>query len=204
MLNYSAESEGRGERVMLIEIRPEVYGSSDYAHITARVLRAAVPSGVNPDTGREQYNDGPDARGYRNCSWSSEKKNALMVEDLLIWSQLDKRVSGDREKPYGVGARFIDVHTIDGAGEAKHFFNTLSKIDAKMTKLDNEFGYASGDLATYIARVASILGIKRFITYKKDHRNGGDLAHDVFNTWRAKDVAFLVNEMIDRTRGVNA
>jgi hypothetical protein len=198
MLNYCAEQDGNSERFLLIESKVST-GSSDYLHISAKVVRKAIPSGINPDTGREQYNDGPNASGYRNCAWSSHKKGAVYTEDLCIWSQTNKH---DDAKPYAVECLYIGKYSVDKA-EAKAMADALTKIDNKLTKLDQEFGYGSGDLATYITRVASALGIKKFLTVKKN--NGSDLSDvSAYNNWKATDIAFLVNNFVEEFRGPKA
>jgi hypothetical protein len=194
MLNYCAEQDGMSERFLLIESKKST-GSSEFNHITARVVRKAIASGINPDTGREQYNDGPNAKGYRNCAWSSHKKGAVYTEDLMVWSQQ----SLDHVLPYAVECMYIGKSSVDKA-EAKAMADALTKIDAKLSKLDAEFGYGSGDLATYITRVASILGIKKFITVKKN--NGSDLSDEhAYNNWKATDIAYLVRTFTEEFSG---
>lgn len=196
--SYNPEYDGASERFLLIKLENE--RSSDYAHITAYVVRAAVPSRKNPDNEREEYNDGPGAIGFRHCSFSSNKKNALYVEDLNIHSQINKRNLDGGEgdyKPYGIALRF-KPYSVE-LREAKHFYNTLTKLDAKLEKLNHEFGYGENDLATFITRVASCLGIKKFLTYPKDTRNwsldSGDL-----RVWKAVDVNFVVRDFIEQLK----
>ena len=201
MIAYSPDQDTNAERFLLI--RCENDRSSDYGHITAYVVRAAVPSRVDADTMREMYNDGPNAIGYRNCSWSSGAKSAVFVEDLKVHSQITKRNWSDGTpstdfKPYGIGLRFMNIHSLE-AREAAHMHNTFVKVQKKLDKLDEEFGHGDADLATFIVRVASALGIKKFLTYSKDARDFS-LDRADLKVWAAKDVNWLVNNFIEEMK----
>lgn len=199
MLNYSPEYE-QGERFMVIRLENE--RSSDYAHIEAYVVRQAVASRVNPDTNREEYNDGKNAIGFRNCSWSSNKKSALYVEDLKVKSQITKRNFGDgspvaanEQKPYGIECVFKS-YSVD-RNEAKHIARTFDALDKKMDKMAEEFGRCGDDLAQHIIRVAKSLGIKRFLTPPKAGGYGSQsLETGDYRVWDVTDVDFIVNNYL--------
>lgn len=196
MFNYDPSFEEASPRAMLIQLDGK---GGDFGHIRISFVRDAVAKGMNPDTGREEYHDGPNAQGYRRTSWSSKNKNAYMIEDLVIDSQMSKdRSEGDR-KPYGVELRYRDVFSID-KGMAVKMADTLVRLDKKLTKLDQEFGYASGDLATFITRVASIMGIKKFLTVKDGNGNLSDSY--CYKSYKATDIEWLVNGMVDEFYGV--
>lgn len=199
-ISYSPESDTNAERFLLIKL--ENQSDSDFAHITAYVVRAAVPSAKDPDSGRDCYNDGPNASGFRNCSYTSNKKSAFYVDDLQIHSQISKRNSdgsstSDWNRPYGIGLRF-KPYCVE-LREATNIYSTLSRADKKLDKLSHEFGYAN-DLATFITRVASVFGIKKFLTYGENAKKGyGGYGLDSGNlkVWSAKDVSWLVDTFIE-------
>lgn len=199
MTTYCPENDTNAERFMLIRLEND--RSSEFAHITAYVVRAAVPSRIDPDTQRETYNDGPNAIGYRNCSWTSDKKNALWVEDMIVHSQITKRnwdgTPTDSYKPYGISIRF-KPYCVE-AREAAHMANTFAKVGKKLDKLNEQFGYCNDDLAAYIVRVASALGIKRFLTYGDKCSNYALDTADL-KVWCAKDVEWLVNNRIEELK----
>jgi hypothetical protein len=201
-INYQANEE-RGERFLLIKLDNE--RGSDYAHITAIVVREAVKDRTDPDTGRKQYNDGENATGYRNCKWSSDKNNALYVEDLFVNSQITKRNYSDGSvpeefKPYGVELRF-KPYVVD-ASNARNMANTFDKIGKKMEQYDEEFGYCHDSLPAYILRVAKALGIKKFLTVPKD--GSYNLDRGDYRVWNAPDVAYIVSSMIDQLKPAKA
>lgn len=198
--SYSPENDTNAERFLLIKLEND--RSSDYAHITAYVVRKAVPKGVN-DKGYENYNDGPNASGYRNCSYTSDKKSAYYVEDLQIHSQINKRnldgSSAVDKKPYGIGLRF-KPYCVE-LREATNIHSTLTRVSKKLSKLNDEFGYGENDLATFITRVASVFGIKKFLTYGNDSRNWSLDSADL-KTWSAKEVSWLVNNFTEECNPV--
>lgn len=199
--SYSPESDTNAERFLLIKLEND--SSSDFAHITAYVVRAAVPSAKDPESGRDFYNDGPDARGYRNCSYTSNKKSAFYVEDLQIHSQISKRnhdgsATSDWNRPYGIGLRF-KPYCVE-LREATNIYSTLTRATKKLEKLDEEFGYGERDLATFIVRVATVFGIKKFLTYSKEAQKGyGGYGLDSGNlkVWNTKEVDFVVSNFIE-------
>lgn len=160
MNNYSAESDAIGTRVLFINIHDDRY-STGYGKIDAVVLREAVSDAVNPDTGSTQYNDGKNVVGYRNVSWSGNKKSSLFVENLTLTCQFD---IANNELAYGNETCFREVFKID-LQESKAICNTLSHIEKSMNKLNSEFGYTN-EFGSYVARVAKILGIKKFIVLR--------------------------------------
>lgn len=203
--SYSPEYDTNAERFLLIRLEND--RSSDYAHITVSVVRKAVSESVNPDNGYKSYNDGPNASGYRNCSYTSNKKNAYYVEDLQIHSQINKRnLDGSSvvdTKPYGIGLRF-KPYCVE-LRDATNIYSTLTRADKKLSKLNEEFGYGDNDLATFITRVASVFGIKKFLTYSDEAKKGyGGYGLDSGNlkVWSAKDVAWLVNNFVEECNPV--
>jgi hypothetical protein len=194
-INYQANEE-RGERFLLIKLDND--RSSDYAHITASVVREAVKDRINPDTGSKQYNDGENATGYRNCKWSSDKNNALFVDDLAVHSQITLRNFSDGApcadlKPYGIELRF-KPYMVD-RNDARNMANTFDKIEKKLEQYNEEFGYCNDDLPGYILRVAKALGIKKFLTVPKEGTYSLDRGD--YRQWNATDVAYIVGSMID-------
>jgi hypothetical protein len=205
--SYSPESDSNTERFLLIKLEND--SSSDFAHITAYVVRAAKPQGIDPDSGRDCYNDGPNAAGYRNCSYTSDKKSAYYVEDLQVHSQISKRnLDGQptgEYKPYGIGLRF-KPYCVE-LREATNIYSTLTRATKKLEKLDHEFGYGERDLATFITRVASVFGIKKFLTYGENAKKGyGGYGLDSGNlkVWNAKDVDWIVSNFIKECNPVKA
>jgi hypothetical protein len=202
-INYQANEE-RGERFILIVLDNDRGG--DYAHIKAHVVREAVKDRINPDTGSKQYNDGENATGYRNCKWSSDKNNALYVEDLFINSQITKRsitgteVPANEMKPYGVELRF-KPYVVD-ASNARKMSDTFDKIGKKMEQYDEEFGYCNENLPAYILRVAKALGIKKFLTVPKDGNRNLDRGD--YRVWNGTDVSYIVSSMIDELKPAKA
>jgi hypothetical protein len=200
-INYQANDE-RGERFLLIRLDND--RGSDYAHIKVQVVRAAVRDSVDPETGRKQYNDGENATGYRNCKWSSDKNNALYVEDLFINSQITKRsISGEfpeEFKPYGVELRFKPF--VVDASSARKMADTFDKIGKKLSQYDEEFGYCNDDLPAYILRVAKALNIKKFLTVPKEGSQWLDRGE--YRVWNAPDVSYIVSSMLDEVKPAKA
>lgn len=198
MLNYSPEYE-QGERFMVIRLEND--RSSDYAHIEAYVVREAVADRVNPDTGATQYNDGKTAIGFRNCSWSSNKKGALYVEDFRVKSQITKRnydtgslVPANEQKPYGIECVF-KAYSVDRR-DAKNITHTFNVLDRKLEKMAEEFGFWD-DLASFIVRVAKSLGIKKFLTPPKATGYGSQsLESGDYRVWNVTDVKFIVDNYL--------
>lgn len=197
MNNYAPDQEPPTERIMLIDIGYNQY-EGDYGHILATVVRRAQPDIVNPDTGSTKYWDGSgdDASvGYRNCTWSSSKPNALYVEDLQITNQFDKRAHSI-EKPYGESVKF-KPHKVE-AREAKAMAATFAKLEKHTEKLRQSFGYPK-DYAELVIRTALALGIKRFAVYRSPVSSGKTLVQP-FREFGADAVGYHVDTLVAKAR----
>ncbi len=183
---------------MLIDIEFDQYGG-DYGSLIAAVVRRAVPDVRSPDSGSvTQYNDGKpeDAIGFRNCTWSSGKKNALFVEDMQVRCQYDKKGFDSIAAPaYGEQVVFkpFRVERVD----ARAMEDTFKTLDKGMTKFADDFGHVRtfGELVT---RTAKLLGIKRFATYKRGTQNKS-LAQEL-REFDAGSVALYCDELIAKDR----
>lgn len=166
MRHYYPSDEPSTERLLLISPEPVSHG---YGHIRATVVRRALHD-ITFGDGRKQYNDGHAAIGYRNAGWSGGNKTALYVESFCVRCQMntEKDRGSDTQvyrsgQPYGSKVCFMDTYQLE-AMEAKHIANTLTKIEAKMAKLEKDWGHTDTDnFANYVERVAKVLGITRFI-----------------------------------------
>lgn len=194
-MNYSPSQEPNGERVFYLTIeRSQCVDNS--ARIIAQVIRRSVPSGINPDTNLHEHNDGATASGFRNCSWSSNSKNAVFVEGLEINSFISLT---DDETPRLSNIYFRDVYSIELA-DARAMVRTLESIDKQMTKLDNQFGYANGIFSAYLIRVASILKINTFIVNRFPYSTT-NLSNMKVKEYKPKEVEWLVKTMIEEAKG---
>lgn len=201
LFNYAPEQDTAGERFMLIAMTGK---GSDFGHINVEFVREAVPHRKNPDTMATIYGDGENVQGYRRTSWSSNKKTAFLIENLQIVSQMSRDRGFEDGQPYGVDIEYRNVFSVD-RGEAIKMADTLKRIDAKLTKLDQEFGYGSGDLSTFILRIASIMGIKKFLIRRTDD-NGSSSLSDAYNyrTVAPTQVKYEVEQMMKEFYGVTA
>lgn len=191
------DSEINGERIIYISVELPQYGGST-AKVTASVQRRAVSHRVDPDseTGRVIYGDDEKATGYRNCSWSASKKNALFVEHLHFDGIFDL---DNEDKPYTVAPRYRDVYAVE-KHDAKHMFKTLDKIENEQTKLDQKLGYC-GSFAQYIVRMGLILGIKTFAVKREDGNKSTWLDKVEYHEFGATSVESNVQRLIDKARG---
>lgn len=197
MNNYSPSSEPDSERVLLLQIEPDQYGTGNQ-RIIATVVRRASPDIKNPDTGSIQYRDGSgrDANiGYRNCTWSSGKNTALFVEDMQIYAQFE---TADQSAPYG-GEIVFRPHRV-AERDALGMANTFTKLNKALQKLEDKFGYTKNFGDTLI-RVASVLGITTFATYKNGP--GGSLAQE-FREFGATSVHRNVDLLVEQARPAKA
>ncbi len=195
MNNYAPDQEAPSERIMLIDIGYNQY-EGDYRHLLASVVRRAMPDTVDPDTQARRYFDGSgqDASiGYRNCTWSSHKTNALFVEDLQITNQFGRWTN---EPPYGETLAFkpYKVEARDAVAMAK----TFAKLDAHGKKLSDLHGYPR-DYATLVVRTALALGIKRFAVYSQNASTNKVLSQK-FREFGPGDVAYHVDELVAKAR----
>lgn len=195
MNNYAPDQEAPSERIMLIDIGYNQY-EGDYRHLLASVVRRAQADTINPDTGSRKYFDGSgeDAGiGYRNCTWSSGKANALYVENLEITNQFGRWTT---EPPYGETVAFkpYKVEARDAVAMAK----TFAKLDAHSKKTSELYGYPK-TYAELIIRTALALGIKRFAVYSDNSSSNKTLVQK-FREFGPDSVTYHVDELIAKAR----
>lgn len=194
MNHYHPDSEPGSERLFLVEYVNR-YNDADYGKIHAKVVRRAVRDRQDPDNPEHTiYADGKNATGYRNCSWSSGAKNALMVEDLIVAGQFELK-KGDAV--YGADIRYMP-YSVE-ARDAEHMVNTFRKVQKKMDAYYDDFGSANG-YADFLRRVAKAMGIKKFLIFT----NGGDflgLDSPNMREFDATSVEFLVDKLVKNARG---
>jgi hypothetical protein len=190
MIEYKT-TKYKSERVIMLAAE----SSCGYGHINAIIVRRALPDVVNPDTGHREYNDGDkDAYGFRNCSWSSTKDNALYVEDLVIRNQFDTA----SDKPsYGHGARFMNKYSVE-LDEAEYMVQTLKTIGKKLNAINDEYGYVD-DYASYVIRIAKIFGIKTFVVAKE---KGTPFVSKNYREFGVANVKWEIEQLEDSVRTV--
>jgi hypothetical protein len=195
MNNYAPDTEAPTERVMLIDIGYSQY-EGDYRHLLTTVVRRAQADTVDADTGARRYFDGSgdDAGvGYRNCSWSSGKANALYVEDLQITNQFGRFTD---EPPYGETVAFkpYKVEQREAVAMAK----TFAKLETKGKQISDLHGYPR-TYAELVIRTALALGIKRFAVYRENSSTNKTLTQK-FREFGPGDVAYHVDELVAKAR----
>ena len=199
MHHHLPADEPATERVLLIQLEPMPSWGGDCRHLSARVLRKAKMTMTNPDTGREEYSDGKNATGYRNCTWSNHKANAVYVEDFVLRCQMTVRDwNGNRgeRKVYGSDYKFRDIHDLDRR-VVKHMNETFRKVDAGMAKLQEQFGYCSDDdFAALCSRVAAVLGIKNIVVWRKE-KVGTSYETDNLLIFPISYASSVVDRMVD-------
>jgi hypothetical protein len=198
MLNYSPTSEVNSERVLLVNLEPKTQGLN-CQRITARVLRRAVSKTVNDDGTTHEYNDGLNAKNFRNTTWSSNKKSALFVEDFVIYSQFDL---GSSDSVYGMSVKFADMYSVD-LSQAEQVVRTLKTVEKSLDKIEQKYGrIASDDFASYLARVASVFGIDKFVFYTEKNALKRDYSYDQnsYDEYDAPSLAYKINQLVKYAR----
>jgi len=190
MSHYFPEYEPKSERLFQLTVESS-YG---FGHVTARVVRRAIPDHTDPDTGKVIYNDGTtDVVGIRGATWSnSNNKTALYVDGLIVRNQFDTEKN---DPSYGHHVQFINVHHIE-LSDAKKILKTLDTINKKLEKFSKEFGYAE-DFTTILIRTAKILGIKRFIIGK--YKNTAYISNE-WSEFGPEELKYKVTKLEDSVR----
>lgn len=193
MMTPSPEQEANGERVFLITIRTE-YGTST---LDSYVIRRAVANTYNEEGQLRKYNDGRDAKGLRNASWSGQKKTSLFIEDFAVSAYFKREDDTGKTDPYGVHHCFRNVHNLE-LPDAKAILNTLTKVGASLDKQAQEYGWPnSNDYAAHLLRVAKALGITTFLTYKNGIQSGSYDAAE-FREHSAQYLSDVIANLIDK------
>jgi hypothetical protein len=98
--------------------------------------------------------------GFRNLSEYDAWKDAnARLAELEIDCQLDATAGRRGDAPYGYAVQFAPGRV--RAEQAKHMAAAFVRIERGLKRLEERFG-APKDFVDYVARVADVLGVKRF------------------------------------------
>jgi hypothetical protein len=110
------------------------------------------------------------------------------IEDLVITCQNDRDNATSGKRSYGFQARYEGFIVADSE-RVVGMYQQLRQIDRGLEKLDAKYGPAT-DFATYLLRVADVLGVTRFVVT----RDGQKVDYDDVSFENAAYVSYWVNE----------
>lgn len=163
-------SEHEYETVFLIDSTNKVYDQ----HL---LLLSAYPVKIldAPESG---------IRNFTNVGFDAEP-----LADLHVVAQLDRTSNG---QPYGWKVEYRDVYSVD-LRRADTMLKTLRKVERGLTRIQTELGYPE-TFPAYLARVAKVLGIKRF-GWRVGERNGHSYSDNEYRWTDADGMAYHVNDL---------
>lgn len=115
------------------------------------------------------------------------------LKNLIPQAWLDEKTG----EIFGMGTEYRDVHSVD-LRTAEDMVKTLRKLERGMAKLSESEGYVnSRDFATYLFRVARVLGIKTF--YVRNSRTARDNSGEVWRKAIASGVQYYIDSVCEAT-----
>lgn len=135
-------------RFLLAVTRTNWSGGSNYFHIKAHVVYIGESSGRNPG---EVLNPQFDNYG------TAYERSVGDFDSLVVSAQRDAMESEHFLPWYGFGVEFDKFGGVK-LKRAESMVKVLRKIERKLDKLQEDFGYPA-DFSTYLIRVANALGM---------------------------------------------
>jgi hypothetical protein len=196
----SPNDDQPGKRLMLIQ---PFEASNGFGKLFATIVREAIPERISSDDlSTVIYGDGKNAKGWRNCSWSSIKPNAIFTEHFEVSCQL---TLDDEPLLYSYGNQYY-FDTYSGKIDQRmcQLMNkTFDKVKTGELKLENSEGYSisSGDYTSYCIRIAKVLGIDTFLIPINPHSRSSRSLADMDNYIIVKNPVELRDEVNKMIRG---
>lgn len=156
--------------LLLIALEERDSFSSEYRHISATVVRQAMPHAVNSENvvvdWADEYAD--KCTGYRSASWVLSKTSGIYVDGMCLRGQIDVGPRPlNKGRPYGNNVDF-KAHSIDW-NTARAIADFYKKQDAfvtkhNLTRRDNDFYVQLNHLAQFL-KITKVLFRKKGVTH---------------------------------------
>lgn len=162
----------RSERLLLVTLHDVDYPGSEYRHISATVIRRAVPHVMRAEAPLTvaEYNDeyAEKCSGYRNASYTFGGRTPTYIDDMKLHGQIDVGPRPLREgKPYGNEIRFSPyMVNANIAFQILDFFKKLEKYKAK-----HNLGTREESFYDAMRHLADMLKITTVVFYKPGVRS---------------------------------
>lgn len=162
----------RSERLLLVTLHDADYPGSEYRHISATVIRRAVPHRMQAEAPLSvaEYNDeyAEKCSGYRNASYTFGGRTPTYIDDMKLHGQINTGPQPLHEgKPYGNEIRF-SPYLVNSkiAFQILDFFKKLEKYKAK-----HKLGTHEESFYDSMRHLADMLKITTVVFYKPGVRH---------------------------------